>query len=146
MKTKTVILTCLLLISITAQADLPQGKWIVIQVTIEKNTDGDVQTAIYNTATEVQSFIPSFKELDIKNTQAIVLRYSDSREETAEYILEGNQLTIMTAVAGKTFQYSTNGGNLTLTTTYNYVNNLPTGYTEHITENWTITLKKQSDL
>ena len=141
MKTKTIILICLLLTSIAAQAALPQGKWTVTQVTIEKNTDGDIQTTVYNTAAEVKSYIlcPQKWEID---AQTIVQHYPGGWEETAGYTIKGNQLTIMAAGNAQLYQYSISGGNLILTATYDYVNNLPTGYTERINEKWTITLKK----
>ena len=141
MKTKMFISICLLLASITAQAALPQGKWKVQQVTIEKNTDGNTQTTVYNTAADVQSYIPCPQEWDI-NAKNIVQRYPDGTETTANYSVDGNKLTVLTMIARQSYQYSTSGNDLILTIVYNYVNNLPTGKTERITENRTINLKK----
>ena len=142
MKTKTIILICLLLTSIATQAALPQGKWTVTQVTIEKNTDGNIQTTVYNTAAEMKSYYLCPQEWEI-NAQSIVLRYPSGREEISpSYTIEGNRLMMMIEGA-LPYQYSTSGGNLILTTTCEYINNLPTGYTEHISELWNIVLKKQ---
>ena len=146
MKTKIIISICLLLSSITIQATgvLPQGQWEVMQVTIEKNTDGNVQTAVYNTAADVKSHILCPQEWEI-NAETIVIRYPNGWEETSlSYIADDNQLIMQTADGAiPPYQYNTNGGNLTLITTYNYVNNLPTGNTERISEKWIIILKKQ---
>jgi len=141
---KTIILTCLLLIIIAAQAALPQGKWTVEKVTIEKNTDGDVQTTVYNNATEVKSFIPCMQELEI-NGQSITLRYGKDWEDTAEYTLDGDQVTINTASGPQTYQYDdTQEGKLTLIAVYNYVNNdLQAKRSEKITEKRIITLTEQ---
>ena len=143
MKTKTVILICLLLTGMTAQAALPQGKWVVEKVIIEKSTDGNVQTTVYNNAAEVQSFIPCMQELEI-NAQSIVLRYADGREDTADYALEGNQLTIYIVVGSQTYQYDVKKGKLTLTAVYNYVNNdTQARRSKQINEKRIITFKKQ---
>ena len=139
-------LACLMLLatSVTAQASIPQGIWVVTQVTIERNTDGDIETAVYNSVAEVQSFIPSFKELEIINAQSVKVRY-DSWKEKAQYTIDGNQLIVLTSVAKQTYEYSMKGENLVLTAVYSYLYNLPTGQTQQITENWTIVLKKLSE-
>ena len=145
MKTKMIISVCLLLASIAvvqAASVLPQGRWTIAQVTIEKNTDGNIQTTVYNTAADVKSYIPCPQELEI-NAQSVILRYPDGTEETTQYTLEDNQLTILIADAIQSCQYSIKDGNLTLTAKHNYVNNLPTGHKERIAEQWIISLKKQ---
>ena len=142
LKTKIILSVCLLLASVAAQAvdGLLQGVWKVEQVTIEKNTDGKVQTTVYNMAAEVQNHIPCLQELEI-NAQTAVLRYPDGGEEPAEYTL-GSDLTIYTVV-GQLYRYSIKDENLILTVAYNYVNNdLLAKQTENITEKWVITLKK----
>ena len=141
LKTKlgTIVIACLLMTTVQAQS--LQGKWTVEKVTIEKNTDGKVQTTVYDSAAEVQSYIPCMKEL-VVNAQNITLRYPSGWEETAKYTLDGNQLKIMAATAMQSYQYSLNGASLILTVTYNYVNNLPTGQTKQIEEKWIINLVK----
>lgn len=145
MNTKMIISVCLLLASIAVQATgmLPQGRWEVAQVTIEKNTDGNIQTTVYNTAADVQSYIPCPKEWEI-NKKNIVLHYLNGVEESVEYTFEGDRLIILED-SMLPYWYSINGENLilTTTTTYIYANNLPTGQTERIEEKWTIILKKQ---
>jgi len=140
---KTIILTCLLLTSVAAYATLPQGKWTVEKITIEKNIDGNVQTAEYNNAAEVQSFIPCPQELEIYD-QSITLRYTEGGEETAEYALDGDQLTINVMSGALTYQYSSKEGKLSLTAIYNYVNNdLQAKRSEKITEKRIITFTEQ---
>ena len=145
MNAKMIISVCLLLSSIAVQAAgaLPQGRWEVTQVTIEKNTGGNIQTTVYNTAADVQSYIPCPKEWEI-NEKNIVLHYLNGVEESVEYTFEGDRLIILED-SMLPYWYSINGENLilTTTTTYIYANNLPTGQTERIEEKWTITLKKQ---
>jgi len=144
MKTKLFFSICLMLLaaSITAQASIPQGIWTVTQITIEKNIDGIIQTSVYNTPAEVQSFIPSFNELEIINEQSARVRY-DGWEETVEYLVDDNLLKIQASDGFmQPFQYSLSGNTLILNTTYNYINNLPTGRAEQIIENRTIVLRK----
>ncbi len=145
MKTKAIFLISLLLASIAAQAadTLPIGKWTVEKVTIEKTTDGNTQTTVYNTAAEVKSYIRCPQDWEI-SAQDITLSYANDVKEVAgyTYTVEGNQLTIQSTRI-QSYQYSIKGGTLILTAFYNYVNNLPTGQAEHITEHWTITLKEQ---
>ena len=144
MRYKMFFSICLLLASVSVQADvvLPQGRWTIAQVTIEKTIDGNTQTTIYN-AIDVKSHIPYPQEWEIRDTQTIVMRYADSTEETAEYIIEGDQLTIMTSFAVQVYHFSIKNKKLILTITHNYVNNLP-GHTERISEKWTIILKNKS--
>ena len=144
MNIKSIISVCLLFVNVSVQAagTLPQGRWTTEKVTVEKNTDGTIQTTEYGTAADVKSYIPCPQEWEV-NAQTIVLRYPNGREESAEYTLEDNRLTIFKTVATLTYQYDTSGENIILTAAYNYVNNLPTGDTEHIGEKWIITLKRQ---
>ena len=135
---------CLLPSGIFAQSTdaLSQGLWKVAQVTIEKNTNGELETTVYNTAAEVQSHIPCPQELEI-NAQTIVLRYSEGWEEAAEYSLEDGRLTIYIAVGAQFYRYEIKGENLILTADYNYVNNdLRAKQSKNITEKRTISLKK----
>jgi len=143
MKIKTIILACLLLASTATQAAIPQGKWTVIQITIEKNTDGNIQTTMYNTPTEVQSHYPRLQELEI-NARNIVLRYFNGWEEVSpSYTVTGNYLTLTSELYSQPIRYNLNEDILMLFATHSYVYNLPTGQTKQITENWTINLKQQ---
>ena len=147
MNTKMIITVCLLLASIAVQAAgaLPQGRWEVAQVTIEKNTDGNIQTTVYNSVSDVKSRISCPQEWEI-SAQNIVLRYPDGMENIVKNILEDNQLTVYTFDGSiQLYQCSINGGNFILTATYDYMNMLPAGQIEKITEKWVITLKKQNN-
>ena len=142
MKIRVIIITCLLAgVAVQAQNKLPQGKWAVEQVTIEKNTDGNLQTTVYNTAAEVKSYIPCPQEWEI-GTENILLRYSDGSEESTALAFEGNKLKIAAAGALQLYNYSITGNTLTLTITHNYRYNNPEGQMERIEEKWTIILKK----
>jgi len=135
---------CLLPSAVFAQTTdvLPQGLWKVAQITIEKNTDGKLETTVYNTVAEVQSHIPCPQELEV-NAEIAVLRYFDDWEEAAEYALEGDELIIYTASGVQKYRYSIQDGNLILIAAYNYVNNdLQAKRSENITEERTIILKK----
>jgi hypothetical protein len=125
-------------------ADLPRGKWSVKEVTIEKNTDGKVSTTVYNSAAEVQGFLPCPQEWEI-TAENITLHYVDIGKTTVDYKLKGNYLTFGAVGAIHTYQYSTKGEYLTLTITYQYGNNHPEGRVEEITENWTINLIKEKE-
>ena len=143
MKKHTLISLCFLL-AVAAQAGtLPQGRWTVTQVTVEKNTGGNIETTVYNSAAELQGFfIPCIQEMEI-NEQTITVRYPSGREETAVYTTEGDLLIIHIPVGADTYHYSTSGENLILTATYNYVNNnLKEKTSTPITEQRIITLKK----
>ena len=136
MKTKIIILTCLLLASIVAQAtgDFPQGLWKVKQVTVEKDTDGNIQTIVYDKVSDVKSFIP-FPEAWEIDAQTIVLHYPAGEKEIVEYILENGRLTITAAGAIQTYGYGMNDEILILDT---IINNLHA----ETREKWIITLKK----
>jgi hypothetical protein len=145
MKRKMIILISLLLANITVQAAeaLPQGRWKVEQVTIEKNTDGNIQTTVYNAADEVKSYISCPQEWEI-NEKSIVVRYPNGDEVLSLYVVDNGQLIMQTDDGVMPpYRYNINGKNITLTTTYSYVHNLPAGETERINEKWIVTLKKQ---
>jgi len=132
---------CLLPSAIFAQSAeaLPQGLWKVAQITIEKNTDGKLETMVYNTVAELQSHLPCPQELEV-NAQNIVLRYADGREAVPEYLPDSNQLTIITAGVVLQYRYSIAGENLTLISTYEYLYNRPAEQIERIEEKCTIIL------
>ena len=139
-----IISVCLLLASIAVQAAgaLPQGRWEVAQVTIEKNSDGNIQTTVYNTAVDVKSRIFCPQEWEI-SAQGIVLHYPDGIKDIVENTLEDNQLTVYAFDGSmQLYQCSMSSENLILTATHDYVNMLPAGQIEKIVEKWVITLKK----
>lgn len=144
MKKQLFFSICCLLTGIAAQAaTLPQGQWTVTQVTIEKNTGGDTQTTVYNTAADVQSFIPCMQEIEI-NGKSITLYFPNGRKETTTYTLEGDLLTINNITGAQVYRYSINGEDLILTATYNYVNNnLAEKKSVRITEQRIIILKNK---
>ena len=119
-----------------------QGTWEITQITVKKNTDGKEETSVYNAANEVKSYIRCPQTWEIGDS-SIVQRYADGWEETSRYVLEGNRLTIHAADAPQSFEYTLNNAILTLQATHNYLNNLRSGQTEHIEEEWSIDLKKQ---
>ena len=141
-KRNVMIVCTLLLVGVSVQAGmLPQGKWRIKTINVEKNTNGNLQTTVYAAASEVKSHILCPQEWEI-NEKNIVLRYPNGREDAAEYTLEGKQLTIIAAEKSLVYLYKTKGKNLILTATYTYVNNLPTGEVERIEEKWIIWLEK----
>ncbi len=140
MKKMIIISICLLLAStsITVQANNTlQGQWEVEQVTIEKNTGKKIDTTIYNTAAEVQSFVLCPNEWVI-NEFIIVWRYFNNAEKTIEYTFDENQLIIKNNYPPmQPYQYNIQGEKLILTTFY-LVNNPPI----HMDEKWTIIFKR----
>ena len=138
-----VIAVCLLLTAITAQAidTLPQGLWLVEQVTIEKTANGDLQTTVYNSAGEIESSFPCPQEWEI-DEQLIILRYAAGIEELTEYTLEDEQLTITAEGDMLQYRYSVNDNIITLVFEHDYAYNQPDGQEEPVNEKWIITLKK----
>ena len=129
-----------------AENMLPLGRWEVTQVAVEKNTDGKVETAIYNAAAEAKSNFPYFlcpQEWEIKDSQNIALFYLNGKEDFFNCVIERDQLTIKVGSAILLYQYSISEDNLILTTMYNYAHKLPSGNVEQIIEKWTITLRQQ---
>ena len=123
---------------------IPLGRWTVVQVAVEKNTGGNIETNVYNSAAELQGFfIPCIQEMEI-NEQTITVRYPNGREETVEYVvLDGNLLIVLILVGAQIYRYSVSGENLILIADYHYVNNnLQEKTTTRITENRIINLKK----
>ena len=143
LKVMMMIAVCLLPTAMVAQTVgvLPQGLWKVAQVTIEKNTDGNLQTTVYNTAEEVQANMPCPQEWEIR-AENVTLRYANAGETTVAYELKGNKLTMATLGAIQTYEYSTSGEYLFLTTTHKYGRYNPEWKVENIEEKWTISLKK----
>jgi hypothetical protein len=119
-----------------------KGRWEVSQITVEKNTDGKKETAVYKSASEMKSFIPFPQEWEIKDTETAVLRFPDGREETSLYTLAGKQFTMGITGALLLFSYSVTGENLTLTVTINYDTARSEKKIEHTVENLTVVLKK----
>ena len=141
MKAKVIISACLWLAGMSVQAAgyLPEGRWEVAQVTIEKDTEGIIETTEYNSAGDVQSSISCPQEWEIRDSQIILLRYPNGREDAFHYVLEDDKLMITIASVIHTYRYDLNGEDLILTTVYDQTGS----DMEHITEQWTITLKQQ---
>ena len=146
MRAKVIILVCLLLAGTTVRAadTLPEGRWEVTLIKFEQNASGNRQTAEFNAADSVQSYIRFPQALEIRDSQRLVLCYPDRAEDMmAEYVLEGDQLKIRAVGVMLQYLYSINEGILTLTLVHNYVHNLSVRDTERIAETWTITLKRK---
>ena len=143
MKAKIIVSIFFLLFAsaLRAAGTLPQGLWTVESVTVEKNTDGNLQTAVYNSAGDVENYIPCPQEWEI-NEKTIILTYSGGREKTVEYGIKGGLLIMEIAGAIQSYKYDVKGENLILAVSYEYVNNLPSGHTERIEEKRIITLRK----
>ena len=143
MKKQRLILACLLCVGMAVQAagSLPQGKWTVTQVTVEKKTNGNLQTSVHNTAAQVTSILPCPQEWEI-GTNSILLRYADGREETTQYTVDGNTFTIAATGAVQLYEYSLSGSTLTLTITQQYKYNTAVGQVDNIEEKWIISLKQ----
>lgn len=136
---------CLLTACFILQAKdaLPQGKWTTVQITSEKNTDGKVQTIVFDSAAGVRSHIPCPQELEIQE-KGIVLHYPDGWKESASYTLEGDSLTLFIPVGNQTYKCEIKEDSLTLTATYQYVNNdLSAKKSEKISEKRMIAFKKK---
>jgi len=130
-------------LSLNAQTSMPQGKWEATQITIERNVDGNTETTVYNSVTEVRSFIPFAQMWEI-GAEEIVLHFSDGMEAVTDYTLEDNLLTIRALGAILLYRlYSVNENELTLTATHNYAYNSPNEGLINIEEQWTIHLRKK---
>ena len=121
---------------------LLQGSWEVTQITIEKNTEGKIEKMAYDNAGKIQSRIPCPQKWVFKDSTAAALHFQDDREETTEFSLDGDELTIRYAGAVLKYQYVVSGEKLTLITTQNYSWNQPSGQIEKIEEKWAIVLNK----
>ena len=146
MTTKLMISVSLLLASIVAQAvgTLPQGRWKVTQIAYENNTDGNIETVVYDAVANMNSYIHFPQELEINDLQRVVLHYPNSLEDaTGEYTLEDGQLLIKGTGIMQRYQYTLNDDMLSLTIVQRYEKNLPTGGVEQVVETWTMNLKKQ---
>ena len=132
--------------SILVQANdtIPKGTWDVVQVSVEKNTDGKTEKKSYKTVPEIKSHIPC-PQVWIVSDENIILRYSSGIEDITENKLEEGQLTVY-AYDGCLFLYQCNisDGNLVLTVTYDYINILPARQIQKITENRVMTLKRRT--
>lgn len=138
-----IIGVCLLLTGLAAQASdkLPQGRWVVKQVSIEITTNGRAATTTHSATAKVTNHIPCPQELEISE-KSVVLRYSDGCEDDAGYTLEGDQLTIHVVAGKQTYKCDVNDDTLTLTATYHYVNNdLKAKKSEQISEKRVIVFK-----
>ena len=151
MKTKVGFLMYLWVTSMIIQANdaifiqandaIPQGTWEVVQVTIEINTDGNVQKRAYANATGI-THIQCPQEWEIKDALRIQLRGAYEYEKDCRYVIEDNRLIIsIDDNTTRAYQYELNGAELILTTEYEQ----PGKNEDHQVEHWTITLKQQVD-
>jgi len=143
MITKALILSCLFLTSILIRANdtIPHGKWEVSQVTIEKNTDGKVETTVHDTLRAGQSFIPCPQIWEFRDSVNVVLHFPDGNKEVTNYVVDGNQITIGFLGALQKYGYAVEDHKLTLTVTHSYQWNQPSGNLAVIEEKWTVILK-----
>jgi hypothetical protein len=119
-----------------------QGRWEVTQVTVESNTDGKIKEDVYKSASKVKSIIPCPQEWEFKDSETVVLRYPDGREDTMNYAMDNEQLSIPMSGALLFFNYSVNGDNLMLTVTVGYDSARSKNKIDYTVENWTINLQK----
>ena len=144
MKTKLTIFVYLALTTIIVQANdtIPHGKWDVVKLTIEKDTDGKVETIVADSLNNVESYLPCPQTWEFRDSTKAVLRFADGREEETAYNDEGNKFTIAFSGAFQRYQYVVNDKNLTLTVTHTYMMNQPSGHLATIKEKWTMVLEK----
>ena len=135
-----------------------QGSWDVVQLTIEKNSDGKVETVVVdaskkntdgkaetvaeNTLRDVQSFLPCPQTWEFRESENVVLRFPDGSEETTSYSVEDERFTIRFLGAIHQFRYVVDSNNLSLTITHTYQMNQPSGQLGAIKEKWMIVLEK----
>jgi len=123
---------------------LQWGMWEVIQVRLEKNTDGIVQTARNNTAMELNEGVRFPQKLEIKESRKVVLYYDDSKEGiNAEYTLEEGEMKIMSVGIILQYRYSINNEQLTLAHSHRYADRRTADKVEDVSENWTVTLERK---
>jgi len=138
-------------ITATNRDSIPYGEWEVVQLTIEKNTDGKVETVVRDTENKVEkaetdrlsdepSYISCPQMWDFKDSTNVVLRFPNGSEETSSYRIEGEKFSIRFQGAIHQFGYVVNGNNLTLTLTLTYRWNQPSGHLADIEEKWTVIL------
>ena len=143
MKVRILIIACIVAgVGVQAQETLPQGRWTVKQVTVEKSTDENVQTVVYNTAAEMQVY-PLPVEWEIKDAQTIVWHFYNGTKQVLNYSLEGENKLWLFTTTRQAYQYSVSGNTMTVITINDYKQSLHTGHTEYINEKWTIVLQRK---
>ena len=126
----------------TGMAQSLQGSWAVDKIIYEKEIAEKKETITYNTIKEVQDRISFPKEIEFKDAQNMILRYFNITEEIkAEYSHNDNEITITSGPVGYTYLYSIKNNNLTLTSTYKWMNR----QNEEVTEKWNFIMKEQSN-
>ena len=124
--------------------ELPLGTWEVLQVRLEKNTDGIIQRATINMASEQKEGIRFPQKLEIKESRQVILYYDDSKEGiNAEYTLEDGQIKITSVGIILQYLYSISDEQLTLALIHRYLDRKSVSKVEDITENWTVTLQRK---
>ena len=132
--------------NLRAQSNNPgiQGTWVAEQIFVEKNIDGKEEKAVYLTSSELKSYIPCPQEWEFRDSQTIVFRYPDKREEISTYSLEGNQLKTSASGTILIFDYQITDEFLMLTITHTIDFSKPDGDIGHTIEKWTIRLTKKN--
>ena len=145
MKVKVITLTCMLAgMAVQAQDKLLQGQWEVKQVTVEKNTDGKIDTTVYNTVAEVKELMRFPQMLEVKDAKTILLHYPGVNQEVAaEYRLNGDKLRIDEGPLGYSYLVEIKDGNLILTNIDTYISKPFGGQMENITKKLTIVLQQK---
>ena len=145
MKVRVGFLMYLLLTSMLIQANdtipqvIPEGRWEVVQVTVEKNTDDTVETNVYDKAEEVKSDILCPQEWEIKEApQGVLLRYANGNEIFFDYAIEDSLLIITIGSVTHSYRYEINGEELILMAVFEQPG--------MNVENWTITLKRKKQI
>ena len=128
---------------VQAATSLPQGQWKTIKVTVEKTIDGNLETMVYNSPSEVQSRFRCPQMVEVKSQTNMVFHYPQGGRSMVVYSLEGSELTVRMAAAVQVYQYNVSATSISLTIVRNYVNNLPDGRVERTKEKQIIILEKQ---
>ena len=145
MKARVRILMYLLLTSMMIQANdtipIQEGLWEVVQVTVEKNTDGTVEKNVYDKAEEVKSNIRCPRVWVIIHVpQAILLHYADKSENLYFYDFDDKNLIMILDDDGlkQSYKYELKGEELILTTVFKPSERNK----EQNIEQWTVILKR----
>jgi len=130
-------------LSILANDSILLGKWSVSQIVVAKNTDGKVENAVLDSASQVNSYLPCPQVWEFKDSQTVVLHFSDGQEEATEYKIESDTLKVGFLGLMHHFRIDVSNQNLMLTVIYKYGWNRANGQVARIEENRIITLKRK---
>ena len=140
-----ILILAFLTTNLRAQSNNPsiQGTWVTEQIYVEKIIDGKEEKAVFFTSSKLKSYIPCPQEWEFRDSQTIVFRYPDNREEVSSYKLEGNKLETDASGAILIFNYQITDEYLMLTITHKVDFSKPNGDIGHTIEKWTIQLTKK---